>query len=410
MTWNPKGLREYLCEQQTLAPTVSLRWQIGQLIAHIDQHRPLDADGKHSSHTATCGCPSEDDLRSCPCGRGDNCGLHGRGSTFAQTVDFDDDDECPSGHHRKTGSSYTESGSAAEQYGQENPGSSKNRPTSSTPIAARNTAEVCAPQEGHVSLSAMPPAYRVGDRIGAKDFPEHQPDPEHVNSIVNGWNHSGGSDNMVEDDSLPSVHLDDRLTAAGIYLDTLRGMGLDTPEARDLINRVQIGLVANRTERDAALRSDGPRYSDDQNTVSGAPEAAEGDSAGVDVAQDGYVPGRPRAERAGRVHASVGDARLHDAVDQLKSGGADEYYQGVRAAHTTSKSPAHASLPPMGTPYLTCDDADESAALSPLERLWMRVEELKLAVLGLIGEPRPGETSPRSSATSENVAPGGSDA
>lgn len=55
--WDPKGLRERLCKQQTYAPEQATRAQIGQLIDCLDRHRPLGADGKHDDrHTATCGC------------------------------------------------------------------------------------------------------------------------------------------------------------------------------------------------------------------------------------------------------------------------------------------------------------------------------------------------------------------
>ena len=56
-SWKPKMLREQLCEQQTFAPDTFTRDEIGRLIAILDLHRPLRADGKHRElHTPTCGC------------------------------------------------------------------------------------------------------------------------------------------------------------------------------------------------------------------------------------------------------------------------------------------------------------------------------------------------------------------
>ena len=55
--WCPKGLREHLCQQQTVAPNTFTRALIGSLIKDLDGHRPLGPDGKHGDlHTATCGC------------------------------------------------------------------------------------------------------------------------------------------------------------------------------------------------------------------------------------------------------------------------------------------------------------------------------------------------------------------
>ena len=57
MRWNPKMLRERLCQQQTWAPDDFTRNEIGRLIAVLDLHRPLGDDGKHGDlHTPTCGC------------------------------------------------------------------------------------------------------------------------------------------------------------------------------------------------------------------------------------------------------------------------------------------------------------------------------------------------------------------
>lgn len=64
----PKMVREALCVAQSalgqrardgIDVDLVPRWraQLGALIAAIDEHRPLDPDGKHGDgHTATCGC------------------------------------------------------------------------------------------------------------------------------------------------------------------------------------------------------------------------------------------------------------------------------------------------------------------------------------------------------------------
>lgn len=53
-----KTLREDLCRHETdpdLPPDVL--GAIGALVALVDEHRPLGADGKHGDlHTLTCGC------------------------------------------------------------------------------------------------------------------------------------------------------------------------------------------------------------------------------------------------------------------------------------------------------------------------------------------------------------------
>lgn len=58
MTWQPKMLREHLCEQQTHAPDQVTSDTIQNLIDCIDlRHRPLGPDGKHGDlHTPSCGC------------------------------------------------------------------------------------------------------------------------------------------------------------------------------------------------------------------------------------------------------------------------------------------------------------------------------------------------------------------
>ena len=55
--WDPKGLREALCQQQVLAPYTRDRELMQELVDRLDLHRPLGSDGKHSNlHTPTCGC------------------------------------------------------------------------------------------------------------------------------------------------------------------------------------------------------------------------------------------------------------------------------------------------------------------------------------------------------------------
>jgi hypothetical protein len=55
--WAPKGMREHLCHQQTFAPDAVTRAAFDDLIAVLDGHRPIGADGKHGEmHTDTCGC------------------------------------------------------------------------------------------------------------------------------------------------------------------------------------------------------------------------------------------------------------------------------------------------------------------------------------------------------------------
>ena len=55
--WNPKGMREHLCQQQTFAPDDFTRDEFSRLIGVLDLHRPLGPDGKHDyRHTPTCGC------------------------------------------------------------------------------------------------------------------------------------------------------------------------------------------------------------------------------------------------------------------------------------------------------------------------------------------------------------------
>lgn len=57
LSWNPKGLREYLCRQSVVAPTDEVGEAISALIRVLDSHRPLGSDGKHGdSHTDFCGC------------------------------------------------------------------------------------------------------------------------------------------------------------------------------------------------------------------------------------------------------------------------------------------------------------------------------------------------------------------
>lgn len=64
----PKAVREALCAAQAglhhrarsgIDVDATAAWldQIGTLIAAVDTHRPLAADGKHGElHTDTCGC------------------------------------------------------------------------------------------------------------------------------------------------------------------------------------------------------------------------------------------------------------------------------------------------------------------------------------------------------------------
>lgn len=60
--WNPKGLREHLCQQQTFAPDDRTRKYMSEMIALLDIHRPIGPDGKHGNrHTPTCGCELDDD-------------------------------------------------------------------------------------------------------------------------------------------------------------------------------------------------------------------------------------------------------------------------------------------------------------------------------------------------------------
>jgi hypothetical protein len=55
--WNPKMLRERLCEQMTWAPDRFTRDLMNDLAAVLSLHRPLGTDGKHDDrHTPTCGC------------------------------------------------------------------------------------------------------------------------------------------------------------------------------------------------------------------------------------------------------------------------------------------------------------------------------------------------------------------
>lgn len=54
-----KILREYLCIQQTVRPTLpqDIKDESEALITKIDCHRPLASNGKHGNlHTSTCGC------------------------------------------------------------------------------------------------------------------------------------------------------------------------------------------------------------------------------------------------------------------------------------------------------------------------------------------------------------------
>ena len=54
-----KTLREALCHEQVHADQwpETIRSAVDVLINMIDQHRPLDTNGKHGNlHTATCGC------------------------------------------------------------------------------------------------------------------------------------------------------------------------------------------------------------------------------------------------------------------------------------------------------------------------------------------------------------------
>lgn len=55
--WDPKGLRELLCQQEMHAPDPYTLGLIADLIRVLDIHRPLGNDGKHNErHTPTCGC------------------------------------------------------------------------------------------------------------------------------------------------------------------------------------------------------------------------------------------------------------------------------------------------------------------------------------------------------------------
>jgi hypothetical protein len=55
--WHPKGLCEYLCNQQTFAPDDRTREAMQDLINLLNEHRPVGSNGKHGDlHTATCGC------------------------------------------------------------------------------------------------------------------------------------------------------------------------------------------------------------------------------------------------------------------------------------------------------------------------------------------------------------------
>ncbi len=57
MAWDPKGLRERLCQQSTAAPDRFTVNEIQRLINVLDLHRPLGSDGTHGDrHTPTCGC------------------------------------------------------------------------------------------------------------------------------------------------------------------------------------------------------------------------------------------------------------------------------------------------------------------------------------------------------------------
>lgn len=60
--WQPKTLREKLCQQQSYAPDDETAQAISRLINILDRHRPLGPDGKHGDlHTPTCGCDREQD-------------------------------------------------------------------------------------------------------------------------------------------------------------------------------------------------------------------------------------------------------------------------------------------------------------------------------------------------------------
>lgn len=57
MSTSLKMLREQLSEAQTDNEwPVSVRALVKNLIMTIDRHRPLEPDGTHRIHTATCGC------------------------------------------------------------------------------------------------------------------------------------------------------------------------------------------------------------------------------------------------------------------------------------------------------------------------------------------------------------------
>jgi len=55
--WEPKGMREHLCQQQTFAPDAATRAAFQALIDVLDVHRPIGSDCNHDErHTDTCGC------------------------------------------------------------------------------------------------------------------------------------------------------------------------------------------------------------------------------------------------------------------------------------------------------------------------------------------------------------------
>lgn len=58
--WYPKGLTEYLCNQQHYAPDSHTQLAIQDLINVLREHRPIASDGKHGDlHTPTCGCDAD---------------------------------------------------------------------------------------------------------------------------------------------------------------------------------------------------------------------------------------------------------------------------------------------------------------------------------------------------------------
>jgi hypothetical protein len=87
VTDNVKGLREILCEAQSLVSLISFHISattyielLQELIDELDKHRPLGPDGKHGDrHTATCGCEDK--------GHGDWCrkGIVG-GNEFFESI------------------------------------------------------------------------------------------------------------------------------------------------------------------------------------------------------------------------------------------------------------------------------------------------------------------------------------